>query len=140
MTDDNDTLVARAAQAGIDNFLATHGILPDRFKVLQQHAPGAFAGYGLMRHAVMQDKPSAALDVKTKELIFVALCAHAGDKGGSLNHALTAMKLGAAVGEIAEALVLAIMVGGITTWNLVGYDVLKTCAAQADGAPRLSPV
>jgi hypothetical protein len=66
MTDDNDTLVARAAQAGIDNFLATHGILPDRFKVLQQHAPGAFAssldrGRGrLIACAVnKRDRPSA---------------------------------------------------------------------------------
>ena len=142
MTNDNDMLVARAAQAGIDNFLATHGLVPDRFKVLHQHAPGAFAGYGLMRHALMQDRPTAALDLKTKELIFVALCALAGDKGGALNHALTAMKIGAAVAEIAEALVQAItMVGGITTWNsLVGYDVLKTCADQANGAPPLSPV
>ena len=93
-----------------------------------------------MKPSTDWDKPTAALDLKTKELIFVAPCALAGDKGGALNHALTAMKIGAAVAEIAEALVQAIMVGGITTWNLVGYDVLKTCADQANGAPPLSPV
>ncbi len=42
-------LIDQAAQAGIDSFMATAGRFPEQFKLLQKHAPAAFAGYGLMR-------------------------------------------------------------------------------------------
>jgi alkylhydroperoxidase/carboxymuconolactone decarboxylase family protein YurZ len=133
MTETNPTLVDRAAQAGIDSFMATFGRFPDRFKLLHEHAPGAFAGYGLMRAAVMQDKPEGALDLKTKELLFAVLDTLHGDKYGAINHALAAMKLGLTLPELAEGLVQVIMVGGITTWNLVGYDLMLACVAHTQG-------
>ena len=58
-------LIEDAAQAGIDNFMATGGRFPEQFRLLQKHAPAAFAGYGLMRSALMQDRPKGALDLKT---------------------------------------------------------------------------
>ncbi len=131
----DDTLLAQATQAGIDNFMATFGRFPDRFKLLAEHAPGAFAGYGLMRNGLMQDKPDGALDLKTKELIFAVLDTLHGDKYGAINHALAAMKLGLTLPELAEGLVQVIMVGGITTWNLVGYDLLRACIDHANGVP-----
>jgi hypothetical protein len=36
------------------------------------------------------------------------------------------------VPELAEGLVQVIMVGGITTWNLVGADLLRACIEQAE--------
>jgi hypothetical protein len=64
--DDRMTDVTKeAVQAGIDSFLATAGHFPDQFKLLLDHAPGAFAGYGLMRSALMQERPAGALDMKT---------------------------------------------------------------------------
>jgi alkylhydroperoxidase/carboxymuconolactone decarboxylase family protein YurZ len=134
MTETTTALVDQAAQAGIESFMATFGRFPDRFKLLHDHAPGAFAGYGLMRNAVMQEKPAGALDLKTKELIFAVLDTLHGDKYGAINHAIAAMKLGLTLPELAEGLVQVIMVGGITTWNLVGYDLLQACVAHADGA------
>jgi alkylhydroperoxidase/carboxymuconolactone decarboxylase family protein YurZ len=116
-----------AAQAGIDNFMATFGRFPDQFQLLHKHAPAAFAGYGLMRSYVMQERPAGALDMKTKELIFTLLDTLHGDPRGATNHGLAAMKLGLTPAELAEGLVQVIMVGGISTWNLVGQHVMRAC-------------
>lgn len=133
------TLADQAAQAGIDSFQATMGHFPDRFRLLHAHAPGAFAGYGLIRSSLMQDPPAGHLDVKAKELVFTALCTLAGDKYGAISHAVSGMRLGLTLGEVAEVIVQAIMVGGITTWNLVGYDVMQTCEDFANGIEPPSP-
>ena len=128
-------LIDQAAQAGIDNFIATAGRFPEQFRLLQKHAPAAFAGYGLMRSALMQDRPKGALDLKTKELVFTLLDTLHGDLNGALNHGLTAMKLGLTLPELAEGLVQVLMVGGITTWNNVGQQVMRACEEQARAAP-----
>ncbi len=129
-------LTDEAAQAGIDSFMATFGRFPDQFALLHQHAPAAFAGYGLMRNAVMQDRPQGALDLKTKELVFTLLDTLGGNRQGAENHAKAAMKLGLTVPELAEGLVQVIMVGGITTWNLVGQHVLRACLPPAAPEPE----
>jgi alkylhydroperoxidase/carboxymuconolactone decarboxylase family protein YurZ len=140
MTDAAKSLVEQAAQAGMDSFMATFGRFPDRFRLLHEHAPGAFAGYGLMRNALMQEKPAGALDMKTKELLFAMLDTLHGDKYGATNHAIAAMKLGLTLPELAEGLVQVIMVGGITTWNLVGYELMQACIEHAKGvAPAATP-
>jgi alkylhydroperoxidase/carboxymuconolactone decarboxylase family protein YurZ len=127
-------LTDEAAQAGLDSFMATFGRVPDQFKLLHEHAPGAFAGYGLMRSALMRGPADGgALDMKTKELVFALLDVLAGNAAGARNHALASMKHGLTVAELAEGLVQVIMVGGITTWNLVGADVLRACVAAAEG-------
>ena len=136
----SNTLVDEAAQAGMKSFIETLGSFPERFRLLYAHAPGAFAGYGLLRSTLMQNPPDGALDVKTKELTFTVLSTLHGDKYGAINHAIAGMKLGLTLPEIAEGMVQVIMVGGITTWNLVGYDVMKTCQDYAEGlAPSVTP-
>jgi alkylhydroperoxidase/carboxymuconolactone decarboxylase family protein YurZ len=129
MTDSK--LTADAAQAGIDSFMTTFGRFPEQFQLLHQHAPGAFAGYGLMRSFVMQERPEGALDMKTKELIFALLDTLHGDSKGAINHGTAAIKLGLTAGELAEGLVQVIMVGGISTWNLVGQHVMRACTEAA---------
>jgi alkylhydroperoxidase/carboxymuconolactone decarboxylase family protein YurZ len=130
---DHKTITEQAAQAGIDSFMATVGRFPDRFQLLHEHAPSAFAGYGLMRSGVMQDRPVGALDLKTKELIFALLDTLHGDLNGAKSHGVSAMKLGLTVPELAEGLVQVLMVGGITTWNLVGAELLRTCIESKPG-------
>lgn len=135
-----NTLVEEAAQAGIDNFKATFGTFPERFRMLHAHAPGAFAGYGLIRSTLMQDPPAGALDIKTKELTFTVLSTLYGDTYGAINHAIAGMRLGLTLPEIAEGMVQVIMVGGITAWNLVGYDVMKACEDFSNGIePTVTP-
>ena len=128
----NDDLTEKAAQAGLDSFMATFGKVPDQFSLLHEHAPSAFAGYGLMRSGLMRGKDAGgALDMKTKELVFALLDVLAGNTAGAKSHALAAMKHGLTVPELAEGLVQVIMVGGITTWNMGGAEVLRACVAQA---------
>ena len=121
-------ITEEAIQQGVDSFMATFGRLPPNFALMAEHAPGAFAGYGLMRSHVMRDREDGgALDLKTKELIFALLDALAGQTTGAKNHAAAAMRLGLTLPELAEGLVQVMMVGGITTWNLTGAEVMRHC-------------
>ena len=124
-----DDLTDAAVQRGLASFMATFGRVPENFDLLAQHAPGAFAGYGLMRAAVMRERADGgALELRTKELIFALLDTLAGQTRGAKNHAAAAMRLGLTLPELAEGLVQVIMVGGITTWNACGAEVLRHCA------------
>jgi alkylhydroperoxidase/carboxymuconolactone decarboxylase family protein YurZ len=130
------TLVEAATQAGIENFTATSGRVPDSFQLLMKHAPATFAGYGLLRSALMRDRDAGgALDLRTKEFIFVLLDVLRGDLKGALAHAGNAMKLGLTLPELAEGLTQVIMVGGINTWNMTGQEVMRACEAMAGNAP-----
>jgi alkylhydroperoxidase/carboxymuconolactone decarboxylase family protein YurZ len=117
-----------AIRQGMESFLATTGRVPPNFSLLAEHAPGAFAGYGLMRSHVMRDRDAGgALDLKTKELVFCLLDTLVGQTHGAKVHAANAMRLGLTVPELAEGLVQVMMVGGITTWNVSGAEVLRHC-------------
>ena len=138
-------LVDEAAQAGVDNFVATVGSFPDRFKMLLTHAPGAFAGYGLMRATLMQDPPTGALDLKTKELTFTVLSTLYGDKYGAIVHAIAGMKLGLTLPQIAEVVrqsgallsVDAVTTAGMQPFDMAGWgiDYVYTGAQKCLSAP-----
>jgi alkylhydroperoxidase/carboxymuconolactone decarboxylase family protein YurZ len=133
----SDDLTARAAQAGLDSFTATFGRVPDQFALLNQYAPSAFAGYGLMRAGLMQERGQGGqLDMRTKELVFALLDTLALNLNGARSHAAAAIKLGLTLPELAEGLVQVIMVGGITTWNLVGAEVMRHCIALTQPPAR----
>ncbi len=130
---DRHELTEAAAKAGTDSFEATFGRVPENFGLLAEHARGAFAGYGLMRDAVMRDRADGgALDLKTKELIFALLDTLLGQTTGAKNHAAAAMRLGLTLPELSEGLVQVIMAGGVTTWNRTGADVLRHCVDIAN--------
>ncbi len=131
MSDLTDTAVA----TGFASFMATFGRVPENFELLAQHAPEAFAGYGLMRSSVMRDRQDGgALELKTKELIFALLDTLAGQTQGAKNHAAAAIRLGLTLPELSEGLVQVIMVGGITTWNATGAEVLRHCSEMTSPA------
>ena len=135
-----DDLTEAAVAKGMASFMATFGRVPENFQLLAEHAPGAFAGYGLIRDAVMREHgEGGALDLKTKELIFALLDTLAQQTRGAKNHAAAAMKLGLTLPELAEGLVQVIMVGGITTWNATGAEVLRHCAELATAPPASQP-
>ena len=123
-------LTDAAIQKGYDSFNATFGRVPPNFTLLAEHAPGAFAGYALLRDFVMRDRDQGgALDLKTKELIFALLDTLAGQTTGAKNHAAAAVRLGLSLPELAEGLTQVIMVGGITAWNASGAEVMRHCEA-----------
>lgn len=130
---DKDELVEQAVRRGIENFKATRGSVPESFELLRQHAPGAFAGYGLMRATLMQD---GALDLKTKELIFTLLDVVIGEVNGAKAHAANAIRLGLPVEALAEGLVQCLMAAGITTWNMTGKPTLEHAIAIAEEVKR----
>ena len=124
-----------AIQQGYDSFMATFGRVPENFRLMAEHAPSAFAGYSLMRADVMREPAEGgALDMKTKELIFALLDALVGQTTGAKNHAAAAIRLGLTLAELAEGLTQVLMVGGVTTWNVSGAEVLRHCAALPPAA------
>lgn len=132
-----DDLIDAAQRAGVASFEATFGRVPDNFRLLAEHAPGAFAGYGLIRSTIMRDRAAGgALDLKTKELIFALLDTLIGQKNGAKNHAAAALRLGLTLPELAEGLVQVVMAGGITTWNETGADVMRHCVELAAAPPE----
>jgi len=123
-------IVEEATRQGIESFMATTGRLPPNFALLAEHAPAAFAGYGMMRSHVMRDTDQGgALDLRTKELVFALLDTLVGQTRGAKVHAENAMRLGLTLPQLAEGLVQVMMVGGITSWNVTGAEVLRHCAA-----------
>jgi alkylhydroperoxidase/carboxymuconolactone decarboxylase family protein YurZ len=137
----NDEITEAAMRAGKASFEATFGRMPDNFSLLAEHAPGAFAGYGLIRSAIMRDKDAGgALDLKTKELTFALLDTLIGQKAGAKHHAAAAVKLGLTLPELAEGLVQVVMAAGITTWNETGAEVMRHCAELAGTASGALPV
>ncbi len=121
-----------AMDQGMASFMATLNRIPPNFALMAELAPGAFAGYGLMRDFVMRDThQGGALDLKTKELVFALLDTLAGQTGGAKTHAMAAMKLGLTMPQLAEGLVQVMMVGGVTTWNLTAAEVLRHCQEHA---------
>lgn len=123
---DAAALVTAAVAAGRESFLATSGRLSPSIALLEQAAPATFGGYGLMRAAVMRDRDEgAALDLRTKELVFVLLDVLMLNEAGAIAHLENAMRLGLTVPELAEGLTQVLMVGGITTWNRAGAAVMR---------------
>ncbi len=124
-------LTDEAISKGFDSFNATFGRVPPNFALLAEQAPGAFAGYSLMRDYVMREPAQGgALDRKTKELVFALLDTLVGQTNGAKNHAAAACRLGLTLPELAEGLTQVIMVGGITTWNETGAEVMRHCRDQ----------
>lgn len=126
-------LVERAIRLGIENFETTRGAVPDSFKLLLEHAPAAFAGYGMIRSELMKD---GALDLKTKELIFALLDTVIGAGDGAKVHAENAIRLGLTVEQLSEGLVQCLLAAGITTWNMTGRATLLHAIAVSDQLAR----
>lgn len=129
-----------ALEKGIASFMATSGRVPPTYEVLIEHAPQAFAGYGLIRDFVMRSpEEGGALDLKTKELIFTLLDTLAGQKEGAIAHARLAVRNGLTMAELTEGLVQVLIVGGIPTWNSIGVEVIAACKAELEAAAAPRP-
>ncbi|GGJ00381.1 hypothetical protein [Neoroseomonas lacus] len=107
--------------------------MPDGFRPLLTHAPGTFAGYGLPREAAMgAPNTGGALDLNIKDLALTLLDV----QGGAEVHAANALRQGLTLPELAEGLVRCIPVGGITTWNCVGRQIMEHAVVIAGGSCR----
>lgn len=123
------------------HFMQTLGNVPEPIRAFMDHAPGYLEGYLKMREYIYTAPPKAALDLKTKELIYVILDIVTRNLEGAENHLQAAMKHGLTSAELAEACMQVIHVCGITPWGTVGWKVCDTAArlereAKAGGRPK----
>jgi AhpD family alkylhydroperoxidase len=76
---------------------------------VRSQIPGAYEGFGHMYRAVYAD---GELSARIKELIAVAIAVHDGCDGCIASHVRSAVRKGATSQEMAEALGVAIQMGG----------------------------
>ena len=110
------------------HFMQTLGNVPEPIRAFMDHAPGYLEGYLKMREYIYTAPPKAALDLKTKELIYVLLDIVTRNLEGAENHLQAAMRHGLTSAELAEACMQVIHVCGITPWGTVGWKVCDTAA------------
>ncbi len=134
MTNNNDK--AKAAAAARAHFQDTTGYLPESVRVLSEHAPHVVDGYLVLREYVHAVPPEGHLDVKTRELLFTVLDVVAGHVEGAKAHVESGLRAGLTIGELTQALTIAMMVSGIHTWAIWGHEVVDHAAklAAADAA------
>lgn len=117
----------RAAERAAAHFRETLGRVPESIQALIDHAPGALTGYLAFREFAY----GGALDRRTLELLFVILDVVEGHTEAAKSHAEEAVKAGLTVPQLAEALTVAMMVCGISTFAISGQQVLRHAAEAA---------
>jgi alkylhydroperoxidase/carboxymuconolactone decarboxylase family protein YurZ len=119
-----------AIEKGKAHFAETLGRLPEPIRAMMDHAPEVFAGFLKFREAIYRPPSEGGyLDMKTKELLYVALDIAACNLDGAKNHAHAAVESGLTSQELAEACMQVFHVFGVTTWATTGYKVVDYVAA-----------
>ena len=119
-----------------------HRVLDDMWpqhRALREKIPGVYFGFDELSRAVMFDQ---ALSVKVKELIALAIGVVQGCDGSIAANAKGAVGAGANADEVAEAIAVAIMMGGgpATAFGARAYAAFCEFAAAVavDGSSDLS--
>lgn len=121
-----------AEQAGgAGHFNQTIGTLPASVATMQRHAPAAYAAYLAARESVYRDPPAGNLDRATTELLFIVLDVVADHEEGAMAHAEAGVRAGLTVGQITEALMIAVLINGHAPWGKTGYKVVEHAARVA---------
>jgi alkylhydroperoxidase/carboxymuconolactone decarboxylase family protein YurZ len=97
----------------------------ESFRLLVKHRPGVVRGYTDLRRDLFEGEDQA-IPGKYKELIIIAMeCIARKVNPAPLFHARKAVDAGASLAEITEAVCLALMIGGMITYQEAGQHVLK---------------
>lgn len=100
--------------------------IAESFRILAQFRPDVVKAYIDMRSSLFRDPPSGALPQKYKELVIIAMeCMAPKVNPPPTFHAQKAVDAGATLEEIAEVVSMAIMIGGMITYQEAGRFVLK---------------
>jgi len=126
------------------HFMETLGNLPEPIRAMVDYAPEALLGYTRTRQYIMRPPAEGgALDLKTKELIYVLLDVVTGNLDGAKNHLGAAMREGLTTAQLAEACMQVMAVCGITTWGQTGWklcdhaaELERQAAARAGATAR----
>jgi alkylhydroperoxidase/carboxymuconolactone decarboxylase family protein YurZ len=120
------------------HYIKVLGVLPEPIRAMAEYAPQALVAYQHFKDYLYQPEGQAALDLKTKELIYVVLDTATGNLSGANNHLRAAVDQGLTVPELAEAMIQVMNVCGITTFGQTGYKVLdeaKRLTAKKSSPP-----
>lgn len=124
---------SKELQQALDHFMGTLGNIPEPIRAMADYAPEALLGYTRTRKYLMRRPPEGALDMRTKELVYVLLDVVTGNLAGAKNHLHAAMREGLTVPQLAEALMQTMAVCGITTWGQAGWRLCDYAAAIERG-------
>ena len=119
-----------------DHFTSVLGTLPEPIRAMADYAPEALVAYMQFKDYLYKPPGEAALDLKTKELIYVILDTATGNLAGANNHLRAAVDQGLSVGELAEAMIQVMNVCGITVWGQTGYKVLDEARRLIDAKAK----
>ena len=119
---------SKEVQHVVDHFMETLGNLPEPIRAMADYAPEALLGYARSREYIMRRPPDGALDLKTKELVYVLLDVVTGNLDGAKNHLGAAMREGLTVAQLAEGCMQVMAVCGITTWGQTGWKLCDYAA------------
>lgn len=117
------------------HYVEVLGTIPEPIRAMAEYAPEALVAYQHFKDYLYKPAGEAALDLKTKELIYVVLDTATGNLPGANNHLRAAVDQGLTVPELAEALIQVMNVCGITTWGQTGYKVLDECKRLTQANP-----
>lgn len=132
---DSDT--TQAVERGKAHFMHTLGNLPDPIRAMMEHVPEVFAGYLKMREGIYRTPAEgAALDIKTKEMLYTLLDIVTGNLDGAKNHGDAAFKAGMSSRELAEGCMVVMHVCGVTPWGMTGWKVVDHIAELERQAGR----
>jgi alkylhydroperoxidase/carboxymuconolactone decarboxylase family protein YurZ len=124
---------SKELQETLDHYMGTLGNIPEPIRAMRDYAPEALIGYTRTRKYLMQRPPEGALDMRTKELVYVLLDVVTGNLSGAKNHLHAAMREGLTVPQLAEALMQTMAVCGITTWGQTGWRLCDYAASIERG-------
>lgn len=97
--------------------------LKEAFVVLKNYCPEGYDGYMQMRKGVFPVGSEGALPVKFKHLLFALFDLERGCDDGARFHVKEALDFGLTVQELAEALLISLMLTGVSTY-LRGYTLI----------------
>lgn len=126
----NDRQTQQAVKRGKAHFMRTLGNLPEPIRAMMEYVPHVFAGYLEMREGIYRTPAQgAALDLKTKEMLYTLLDIVTGNLDGAKNHGHAAFRAGMTSRELAEGCMVVMHVCGVTPWGKVGWQVVDYIAS-----------
>ncbi len=107
----------------------------DDWKKMAEVAPGILDGYIRMRESFIKPDPLGALPKKTMELIIVSADIVQAHPWGAVQHTHQAIRDGATVSEVIEAVALVMIECGVPSYKTAGLEVIQAAEKIAAGLP-----
>lgn len=108
-----------------------HREFPDMWEKLAKVAPGVLDGYMRIRESLVTTDPGSALSKKLVELrIFCGNISSPFTRGESPDHARAAVRAGATVPDVVEAVALAMIEGGIPIYKTAGLECIEVAEEE----------